>query len=57
MVRASVRTRSQHPETRRQHHAILRALRRRDAAAAEAAVRAHVFRFRDLVAGRLPGDA
>ncbi|MER8207565.1 FCD domain-containing protein, partial [Acinetobacter baumannii] len=39
--------------TRKEHRAILEALRRRDPEGAKRAVEAHVFRFRDLVVGRL----
>ena len=44
-----------HPQVERliKHRAILEALRRRDPEGAKRAVEAHVFRFRDLVVGRL----
>ena len=46
-------TLSQDEATRREHRAILEALLHRDPEGARRAVEAHVFRFRDLVVGRL----
>ena len=53
LVRSALPTLSQEETTRKEHRAILEALRRRDPEGAKRAVEAHVFRFRDLVVGRL----
>ncbi len=53
LVRAAEPTRSQDPETRRQHRAILEALRRRNAEEAKRAVERHLAYFRDLVRRQL----
>ncbi|WP_117237567.1 GntR family transcriptional regulator [Thermus sediminis] len=53
LVRSAVPMLSQEEATRREHQAILEALRARDPEGARRAVEAHVFRFRDLVVGRL----
>lgn len=53
LARSALPTLSQDEATRREHRAILGALLRRDPEEARRAVEAHVFRFRDLVVGRL----
>ena len=53
LARSALPTLSQDEATRREHRAILEALLRRDPEEARRAVEAHVFRFRDLVVGRL----
>ncbi|TBH17482.1 GntR family transcriptional regulator [Thermus thermamylovorans] len=55
LVRSALPTLSQEAATRREHWAILEALRRRDPEGAKRAVEAHVGRFRDLVVRRLKG--
>jgi len=53
LVRSALPTLSQEETTRKEHRAILEALLHRDPEGARRAVEAHVFRFRDLVVGRL----
>ena len=53
LARSALPTLSQDEATRREHRAILEALLHRDPEGARRAVEAHVFRFRDLVVGRL----
>jgi DNA-binding GntR family transcriptional regulator len=53
LIRAAEPTRSQDPETRRQHRAILEALRLRDPEGARRAVEAHLDYFRELLGRRL----
>lgn len=55
LVRSALPNLSQEEATRREHWAILEALRRRDPEGAKQAVEAHVGRFRHLVVGRLKG--
>ncbi len=56
LVRARARTLSQHPRTRAQHRAILKALQARDGPAAAAAVREHVRSFMGIVLDSLKGQ-
>lgn len=53
LVRSTLPTLSQEETTRKEHQAILEALRRRDPEGAKRVVEAHVYRFRDLVVTRL----
>jgi len=53
LARSAVPMLSQDEATRREHRAILRALKERDPEGAKRAVEAHVYRFRDLVVRRL----
>ena len=53
LARSALPTLSQDEATRREHRAILEALLHGDPEGARRAVEAHVFRFRDLVVGRL----
>lgn len=55
LVRSALPNLSQEEATRREHWAILEALRRRDPEGARRAVEAHVGRFRHLVVERLKG--
>ena len=55
LVRSALPNLSQEEATRKEHWAILEALKRRDPEGAKRAVEAHVGRFRDLVVGRLKG--
>ncbi|EIA38744.1 MAG: GntR family transcriptional regulator [Thermus sp.] len=53
LARSALPTLSQDEATRREHRAILMALRRKDPEGAKKAVEAHVYRFRDLVVAKL----
>jgi DNA-binding GntR family transcriptional regulator len=53
LARSAVPMLSQDEATRREHWAILKALKARDSEGAKRAVEAHIYRFRDLVVRRL----